>query len=249
MYWLEHDPIAVRAAELGARPHYCKQNGLTEVDFAVQMTDVFKYGAPQLHPQPETYWGHVKPVGLRDLNDEAKRFAEALTTAYQTYGGVHTTVLSVFNPFSPRMRPNDGRALPRFQQGIRGELLTVAGDGVQARSVCYVDELVKGAFRLLVSNHPGPGSVGEPGGAYGAGLWRAHDRPDRLVAPDRVPARRTTRWCASPTSPAPARFRGRSRASTSCRAEAHDRVVPRAPRGGRTLNRRGNVSTPRGKRV
>ncbi len=122
------------------------------------------YGDPQVHPQPETYWGHVNPVGPRGVYDEAKRFAEALTVAYRTYHGVDTAVLRIFNTFGPRMRPNDGRAIPTFiRQALRDDPLTVAGDGMQTRSVCYVDDLVEGATRLLLSDHPGPVNVGNPG--------------------------------------------------------------------------------------
>ncbi|MDP9417456.1 MAG: SDR family oxidoreductase [Actinomycetota bacterium] len=121
------------------------------------------YGDPQVHPQPETYWGHVNPVGPRGVYDEAKRFAEALTVAYRTHHGVDTAVLRIFNTFGPRMRPNDGRAIPTFiRQALEGVPLTVAGDGMQTRSVCYVDDLVDGAIRLLLSGHPGPVNVGNP---------------------------------------------------------------------------------------
>jgi dTDP-glucose 4,6-dehydratase len=121
------------------------------------------YGDPKIHPQPESYWGHVNPVGPRGVYDEAKRFAEALTTAYRSYHGVDTAILRIFNTFGPRMRPYDGRAIPTFiRQALRGEPLTVAGDGQQTRSVCYVDDLVDGVFRLLMSDHPGPMNIGNP---------------------------------------------------------------------------------------
>ncbi|MGY1786714.1 UDP-glucuronic acid decarboxylase family protein [Geodermatophilus sp. SYSU D00698] len=122
------------------------------------------YGDPQVHPQPESYWGHVNPVGPRGVYDEAKRYAEALTTAYRTYHGVDTAIVRIFNTFGPRMRPNDGRAIPTFiRQALAGEPLTVAGDGSQTRSVCYVDDLVEGIVRLLRSDHPGPMNIGNPG--------------------------------------------------------------------------------------
>src|SRR3954465_7476889 len=122
------------------------------------------YGDPQVHPQPETYWGHVNPVGPRGVYDEAKRYAEALTPAYRTYHGVDTTIVRIFNTFGPRMRPNDGRAIPTFiRQALTGEPLTVAGDGSQTRSVCYVDDLVEGIVRLVHSGHPGPMNIGNPG--------------------------------------------------------------------------------------
>jgi dTDP-glucose 4,6-dehydratase len=121
------------------------------------------YGDPKVHPQPESYWGHVNPVGPRGVYDEAKRYAEALTTAYRTFHGVDTTIVRIFNTFGPRMRSEDGRAIPTFiRQALRGEPLTVAGDGSQTRSVCYVTDLVEGVLRLLHSGHPGPMNIGSP---------------------------------------------------------------------------------------
>ncbi len=121
------------------------------------------YGDPQVHPQPESYWGHVNPVGPRGVYDEAKRFAEALTRAYRTYHGVDTTIMRIFNTFGPRMRPHDGRAIPTFiRQALGGEPLTVAGDGSQTRSVCYVDDTVEGILRLALSEHAGPVNIGNP---------------------------------------------------------------------------------------
>ncbi len=122
------------------------------------------YGDPQVHPQPETYWGHVNPVGPRGVYDEAKRYAEALTTAYRTFHGVDTTIVRIFNTFGPRMRPDDGRAIPTFiRQALAGEPLTVAGDGAQTRSVCYVSDLIEGLLRLVRSGHHGPVNIGNPG--------------------------------------------------------------------------------------
>ena len=121
------------------------------------------YGDPQVHPQPETYWGHVNPVGPRGVYDEAKRFGEALVMAYRKSHGVDTAIVRIFNTFGPRMRPHDGRAIPTFIcQALRREPLTVAGDGRQTRSVCYVDDLVEGIIRLVHSGHPGPMNVGNP---------------------------------------------------------------------------------------
>ncbi|WP_445263121.1 NAD-dependent epimerase/dehydratase family protein [Pseudokineococcus sp. 1T1Z-3] len=121
------------------------------------------YGDPQVHPQPESYWGHVNPVGPRGVYDEAKRYAEALTTAYRTAHGVDTAIVRIFNTFGPRMRPMDGRAIPTFiRQALAGEPLTVAGDGMQTRSVCYVDDLVRGILALAASDLPGPMNVGNP---------------------------------------------------------------------------------------
>ena len=121
------------------------------------------YGDPQIHPQPESYWGHVNPVGPRGVYDEAKRFAEAMTMAYRRTHGVDTAIVRIFNTYGPRMRPDDGRAIPTFiRQALMGEPLTVAGDGSQTRSVCYVDDLVDGIVRLLRSDQPGPVNIGNP---------------------------------------------------------------------------------------
>jgi len=121
------------------------------------------YGDPQVHPQPETYWGHVNPVGPRGVYDEAKRFAEAMTVAYRDHREVNAAIVRIFNTFGPRMRPDDGRAIPTFiSQALRGQPLTVAGDGSQTRSVCYVDDLVEGIVRLLHSDLPGPVNIGNP---------------------------------------------------------------------------------------
>ena len=121
------------------------------------------YGDPQVHPQPESYWGHVNPVGPRGVYDEAKRFAEALAGAYRDVHGVDTAIVRIFNTFGPRMRPRDGRAIPTFvRQALAGEPLTVAGDGSQTRSVCYVDDLVRGVLALAAHGHPGPMNIGNP---------------------------------------------------------------------------------------
>src|ERR671919_1872020 len=121
------------------------------------------YGDPQVHPQPEDYWGHVNPIGPRGVYDEAKRYAEALTTAYRTTHNVDTGIVRIFNTYGPRMRAEDGRAIPTFiRQALAGEPLTVAGDGSQTRSVCYVDDLVDGVLALAASGHPGPVNIGNP---------------------------------------------------------------------------------------
>lgn len=121
------------------------------------------YGDPLEHPQKETYWGNVNPVGPRGVYDEAKRFQEAITMAYHTYHGLETRIVRIFNTYGPRMRINDGRVLPAFfSQAIRGEGLTVFGDGSQTRSFCYVDDLVEGIFRLLMSDHAEPVNIGNP---------------------------------------------------------------------------------------
>ena len=121
------------------------------------------YGDPEVHPQPETYWGHVNPVGPRGVYDEAKRFAEALTLAYRHTHGVNTGIVRIFNTFGPRMRPNDGRAIPNFiRQALAGEPVTVAGDGQQTRSICYVDDLITGILAMADHTHPGPINIGNP---------------------------------------------------------------------------------------
>jgi dTDP-glucose 4,6-dehydratase len=119
------------------------------------------YGEPLVHPQPESYWGNVNPVGPRSVYDEAKRFGEAVTTAYRTHYGVDTAIVRIFNTYGPRMRPFDGRAIPTFiRQALAGQPITVAGDGHQTRSVCYVDDLVEGIVRLLHSDLAGPVNIG-----------------------------------------------------------------------------------------
>ncbi len=121
------------------------------------------YGDPKVHPQPESYWGHVNPVGPRGVYDEAKRFAEALTMAYRRFHDVDTAIVRIFNCHGSRMRPNDGRAIPAFIcQALQGRPITVAGDGKQTRSIQYVDDLVEGVLRLLRSGHPGPMNIGNP---------------------------------------------------------------------------------------
>jgi dTDP-glucose 4,6-dehydratase len=121
------------------------------------------YGDPLVHPQPEDYWGNVNPVGPRGVYDEAKRFSEALTTAYRTSQGIDTGIVRIFNTYGPRMRADDGRAIPAFiGQALSGRPLTVAGDGSQTRSICYVDDTVRGILELAASPHPGPVNIGNP---------------------------------------------------------------------------------------
>ena len=121
------------------------------------------YGDPNIHPQPETYWGNVNPIGPRGVYDEAKRFQEAITMAYHTYHKLETRIIRIFNTYGPRMRLNDGRALPAFLgQALRGQDITVFGDGSQTRSFCYVDDLVEGIYRLLLSDYPHPVNIGIP---------------------------------------------------------------------------------------
>jgi dTDP-glucose 4,6-dehydratase len=121
------------------------------------------YGDPQVHPQTEDYWGHVNPVGPRGVYDEAKRFQEAMTMAYHTYHGVETRIVRIFNTYGPRMRLNDGRVLPAFiGQALRGEDITIFGDGSQTRAFCYVADLVEGIYRLLLSDYAQPVNIGNP---------------------------------------------------------------------------------------
>jgi dTDP-glucose 4,6-dehydratase len=121
------------------------------------------YGDPQVHPQPETYWGHVNPIGPRGVYDEAKRYAEALTMAYRRQQGVDTAIIRIFNTYGPRMRPHDGRAVPTFlRQALQDRPITVFGDGSQTRSFCYVDDLIRGMIALAESGEGGPINVGNP---------------------------------------------------------------------------------------
>ncbi|MEI9944472.1 MAG: UDP-glucuronic acid decarboxylase family protein [Chitinophagaceae bacterium] len=121
------------------------------------------YGDPLVHPQTEEYWGNVNPVGPRGVYDEAKRYMESITMAYHTFHGVETRIVRIFNTYGPRMRLNDGRALPAFiGQALRGEDMTVFGDGSQTRSFCYVDDLVEGIYRLLLSDYTLPVNIGNP---------------------------------------------------------------------------------------
>jgi dTDP-glucose 4,6-dehydratase len=121
------------------------------------------YGDPEVHPQVEEYWGNVNPVGPRGCYDEAKRFQEAITMAYHLHHGVETRIVRIFNTYGPRMRLNDGRVLPAFlSQALRGEELSIFGDGSQTRSFCYVDDLIEGIYRLLLSDYSLPVNIGNP---------------------------------------------------------------------------------------
>lgn len=121
------------------------------------------YGDPLVHPQPESYWGNVNPVGPRSVYDEAKRFGEALTSAFRHSRGLDAAIVRIFNSYGPRMRPDDGRAIPTFlRQALTGEDLTVTGDGSQTRSICHVDDTVRGIVALAFSDHPGPVNIGSP---------------------------------------------------------------------------------------
>ena len=121
------------------------------------------YGDPQVHPQDESYWGHADPIGFRSVYDEAKRFAEALTMAYHRYHGLDTRIVRIFNTYGPGMRLDDGRVVPNFiLQALKGEPLTIYGDGSQTRSFCYVDDLIEGIYRLLLSDEHNPVNIGNP---------------------------------------------------------------------------------------
>jgi dTDP-glucose 4,6-dehydratase len=121
------------------------------------------YGDPAIHPQPETYWGNVNPIGIRGVYDEAKRFAEAMTMAYHRYHGLETRIIRIFNTYGERMRIEDGRAIPAFTtQALRNEDITVFGTGSQTRSVCYVSDLVEGIYRLLMCDYSNPVNIGNP---------------------------------------------------------------------------------------
>ena len=121
------------------------------------------YGDPTVHPQTEEYWGNVNPIGPRGVYDEAKRFQEAITMAYHRYHGLETRIIRIFNTYGPRMRLNDGRVLPAFiGQALRGEDITIFGDGSQTRSFCYVDDLIEGIYRLLMSDYAEPMNIGNP---------------------------------------------------------------------------------------
>ena len=178
------------------------------------------YGDPLEHPQRESYWGNVNPIGPRSVYDEAKRFAEAITMAYRRYRKVETRIVRIFNTYGPRMRLDDGRVVPTLVgQALRGEPLTVFGDGSQTRSFCYVSDNVEGIWRLLDSGYAGAGQHRQPGGDDHPGLRPGGPAPRRLDLRHRLQAaaRRTTRGCAGPTSAGRARCWGGSRPSTSRR--------------------------------
>ena len=145
------------------------------------------YGDPEVHPQPETYWGHVNPIGPRGVYDEAKRYAEALTMAYHRQQGLDTRIARIFNTYGPRMRPHDGRAIPTFlRQALQDKPLTVFGDGGQTRSFCYVDDLIKGLFALMCSEYHHAGQPRQPDRDDAAGARRGGDRGHRRPLGDRL---------------------------------------------------------------
>ena len=169
------------------------------------------YGDPLVHPQPESYWGNVNPVGPRGVYDEAKRFAEALTMAYHRFHGLDTRIVRIFNTYGPRMRPFDGRVVSNFiVQALTGEPLTLYGDGSQTRSFCYVDDEVEGIYRLFMKGDAEPTNIGNPGGVHGAGARGpralAHRLAGRRSCASRSP--RTIRACGARTSRARAALLG-----------------------------------------
>ena len=159
--YLEHPIPTLKVGALGTHNALGLAKAKGARFFLASTSEV--YGDPLIHPQPESYWGNVNPVGPRGVYDEAKRFAEAITMAYHRWHGLDVRIVRIFNTFGPRMRPNDGRAIPTFiRQALKGEPITVAGDGSQTRSVCYVDDLIDGLLRLLRSELTGPVNIGNP---------------------------------------------------------------------------------------
>src|SRR3989475_328529 len=159
--YLEHPIPTLKVGSLGTH----KALGLAKAKGATVLLASTSevYGDPLVHPQKESYWGNVNPIGPRGVYDEAKRFAEALTVAYRNTHGVNAKIARLFNTYGPRMRLNDGRAIPAFMtQSLAGKAVTVFGDGSQTRSFCYIDDMVEGIYRLLISSHPGPMNLGTP---------------------------------------------------------------------------------------
>ena len=159
VHYLQMPIETLRAGSLGTM-HALDLAHRTGARFVLASTSEV-YGDPLEHPQPESYWGNVNPIGPRSVYDEAKRFAEALTTAYRTHHGVDTAIVRIFNTYGPRMRPDDGRAVPTFMaQALAGRPITVAGDGSQTRSICHVEDTVEGIVALAASTEPGPVNIG-----------------------------------------------------------------------------------------
>ncbi len=156
----EHLPVEILRVGSVATLHVLERAAADGARFIMASTSE-AYGDPLVHPQPETYWGNVNPVGVRSVYDESKRFAEAATMAYHRSRGVDVGIVRIFNTYGPRMRPDDGRAIPTFiRQALRGEPITVHGTGAQTRSICYVDDLVRGILALLDSTETGPVNCG-----------------------------------------------------------------------------------------
>ena len=199
------------------------------------------YGDPQVHPQPETYWGHVNPVGPRGVYDEAKRFAEALTMAYRRTHGVDTGIVRIFNTYGPRMRPDDGRAIPTFiRQALPASRSRSPATARQTRSVCYVDDLVEGILAAAALRPARAGQHRQPARDRRCSSSPMDHRawPARRRRSSSSSARRTTRPCASPTSRWPASALGwEPEVALEDGPAAHHRVVPSAPRDGLTRRR------------
>jgi dTDP-glucose 4,6-dehydratase len=160
--YLEHPIQTLKVGSLGTHNSLGLAKAKGARFFLASTSEV--YGDPQVHPQPESYWGHVNPVGPRGVYDEAKRFAEALTMAYHRYHGIDTRIVRIFNTYGPRMRPRDGRVVSNFiVQALAGEPLTVYGDGLQTRSFCYVSDLIEGIYRLFKGTRVDPTNIGNPG--------------------------------------------------------------------------------------
>lgn len=161
---IDYLKIPIQTLKVGALgTHNCLGLALAKKARILVASTSEVYGDPQVHPQPEEYWGNVNPVGPRGVYDEAKRFMESITMAYHNFHGVDTRIVRIFNTYGPRMRLNDGRALPAFiGQALRGEDLTVFGDGSQTRSFCFVDDLIEGIYRLLMSDYHMPVNIGNP---------------------------------------------------------------------------------------
>jgi len=161
---IDYLKIPIQTLKVGALgTHNCLGLALAKKARILVASTSEVYGDPQIHPQPEEYWGNVNPVGPRGVYDEAKRFMESITMAYHNFHGVDTRIVRIFNTYGPRMRLNDGRALPAFiGQALRGEDLTVFGDGSQTRSFCFVDDLIEGIYRLLRSDYHLPVNLGNP---------------------------------------------------------------------------------------
>src|SRR5678810_872895 len=156
--------IPIQTLKVGALgTHNCLGLALAKKASILVASTSEVYGDPLVHSQPEEYWGNVNPVGPRGVYDEAKRFMESITMAYHSFHGVDIRIVRIFNTYGPRMRLNDGRALPAFiGQALRGENLTVFGDGSQTRSFCFADDTIDGIYRLLLSDYAGPVNIGNP---------------------------------------------------------------------------------------
>ncbi len=208
------------------------------------------YGDPQVHPQPEDYWGHVNPVGPRGVYDEAKRFAEAISMAYARTHGMPVRIVRIFNTYGPRLRAQDGRVVSNFiDQALKGEPLTIYGDGTQTRSFCYVDDEVRGFLALLDSDLDGPCNIGNPD------EFTVRELADLVIEITGSSRRSSTRSCRSttppsavPTSPGPAPSSAGSRSPAPRRHRTHRRLVPsealRSQRGWTHPRRRGEARSP-----